>query len=172
MKCSSLFLALLGLLLFTNFKGVSQESSQPQISNPNKIEESRIDKRFEEALKNEIQKEEIQGNDSFWKNFFYMLFVLSFIVSLIFALAWFMKRMVHTRLLQENALSNIKIIDKRSLSPKTMLYIIEAEGKRMVVGESTNGITRLIEKNLASDFSISDQETQESFQKIQNPTKD
>lgn len=165
---------LLPLFALTQFGGFCDEKSNPieiPVDPPQRVDPFQNEKNFEETLKEEIRKEELQGTDNFWKNFFYMLFVLGFIVSLIFAIAWFMKKMVHTRLMQENASSSLKILDKRSLSPKSMLYIIEAEGKQIILGESVNGITKLSEKSLASDFSISDQETQDSFQKMSDEKK-
>jgi len=127
---------------------------------------------LDEMLKEDLLKEGEQIEAPFWKNFLYMLFILSFIVGLIFFLSLMMKKMVTTRLLQENLASIIKVLDKRSLSQKSMLYLIEIEGKQVLVGESINGITKLTEKSLLGDFSMADEETQASMQKIINARKE
>lgn len=121
---------------------------------------------FDEVFQQELKKDEGEGDSHFWKNFIYMLFVLGLLVSMLLFLSWAMKKMVYTRLLQDNATSMIKILDRRSLSPKSMLYVVEVEGKRLILGESLHGVTKLAEKNLASDFSIVDEETQESLKKL------
>jgi len=49
-------------------------------------------------------------------------------------------------------MSVVKIEERRALSPKTLLYVINIEGKRLLVAESQNGITKLSElKNKPED---------------------
>jgi len=46
------------------------------------------------------------------------------------------KKISHGRLRNFNYLKSIKIIEKRPLSPKSMLYLIEVGGKQVLIAES------------------------------------
>ena len=62
----------------------------------------------------------------------------------IIATIWVMRRLLGGRLGGVSSQS-IKIIDRRALSPKTMLYVIEVDGKQAVIAESQLEIKRLME---------------------------
>ncbi|PJD98236.1 MAG: hypothetical protein CK425_00710 [Parachlamydia sp.] len=175
MRLSRILCLLLLCLVGFQFSATCEEVPLPAeipVTSPHTEKRSESTMPLDEVLKEDLLREGEEAEAPFWKNFLYMLFILSFIVGLIFFLTWTMKKMVHTRLLQENIGSSIKILDKRSLSPKSMLYLIEMEGKRVLVGESANGITKLVEKTLSGDFSMEDEETQVSMQKIINAKKE
>ncbi|MBS4168867.1 flagellar biosynthetic protein FliO [Parachlamydia sp. AcF125] len=131
---------------------------------------SALHKKTDAVLLDEAFQQELKAianeNSPFWKNFIYMVFVLGLIVSALLFLSWAVKKIVYTRFLQDNVTSMIKILDRRSLSPKSWVYVVEIEGKQLILGESLNGLTKLAEKNLVADFSIADQETQESFRQL------
>lgn len=93
--------------------------------------------------------------------FFYqllnMLFALVSIILLILIASWILKRMMNTRIQQINTNSRIKIVERRSLTPKTAIYLLEVSDRDIVIAESGNGVTLLsyaTEKPLpqASDF--------------------
>ena len=53
------------------------------------------------------------------------------------ALAFYLfRKLSHTQLQQGNQAKNIKILEKRAISTKSVLYLIEVGGKKMLVGES------------------------------------
>lgn len=81
--------------------------------------------------------------EHFGKNLLQMLITLSIIVSMIFIMTWFLKKILNTRIQQLNTSSNIKILERRSLTPKTTIYLLEIEGKGFIVAESTNGLVSL-----------------------------
>ena len=83
--------------------------------------------------------------DRFLTEFLNMLASLGLIIGLILIAVWFLKRLATTRLQQVNQTSVIKVLDKRMLSPKTMIYLLEIEGTGYVVSESVNGVTRISE---------------------------
>jgi len=92
--------------------------------------------------------EEVIGKPSpetnrFLDEFVNMVATLGLIISLILIIAWFLKRMLNTRQEKENITSIIKVLERRSLSPKSALYLIEIENKTVVIAESMNGITHL-----------------------------
>lgn len=57
---------------------------------------------------------------------------------------WFMRKLSGGRFGSGSGQS-IKIIERKSLSPKTMLYIIEVDGKQAVITESQLEIKRVID---------------------------
>jgi len=93
----------------------------------------------------------------FFQEFIRMLFALGFIIVLIFVAAWIFKRILNQRLKQINITSEIKILERRSLSPKTSVYLLEVMGKGVLIGESPAGIQRL------GDIALSPQEKHVSF---------
>jgi flagellar biogenesis protein FliO len=68
--------------------------------------------------------------------FFKMLFTLIALVILIVVSFYFFKRFSKMKFSSQNQNSNIKIIEKRVLSPKSILYLIEADGKKSLISES------------------------------------
>lgn len=72
-----------------------------------------------------------------------MLATLGLVIGLILIAAWFLKRFANARLEQVNNTSAIKVTERRSLSPKTVLYLLELEGKAILIAESHNGVTSL-----------------------------
>ena len=86
--------------------------------------------------------------DHFTRDLMQMLLTLGMIVGMIFVITWFLKKMLNTRIQQLNTSSDIKILERRSLTPKTAIYLLDVKGKGIIIGESTNGLTRLADFNL------------------------
>lgn len=84
-----------------------------------------------------------QETDRFLSQFVSMLATLGLIIALILFIAWFLKRMVNAKIEGENATSAIQILEKRNLSQRTTLYMIEVNGKGILVAESQNGVASL-----------------------------
>lgn len=78
------------------------------------------------------------GQDRFFDEFMHMLTTLGLIVGVIFLISWFLKKMVNTRIQQANTDSYIKILEKRVLSPRSNLYVLEVYDKHLIVGETMN----------------------------------
>jgi len=57
---------------------------------------------------------------------------------------WFMRKLSGGRFGTGSGQA-IKIVEKKSLSPKTMLYVIEVDGKQTVIAESQLEIKRIME---------------------------
>jgi flagellar biogenesis protein FliO len=93
---------------------------------------------------------ELKGADTvtesrFASEFMHMLIVLGIIIVLLYVSAWMFRRMMTQRMQQMNVTSNIKIVEQRSLSPKSALYIVEVHGKTILISESHNGVKFLSE---------------------------
>lgn len=65
-----------------------------------------------------------------------MMISLVVIVVLLFVSYWFIRRLIQNRLEKGVGNAAIQIIEKRMISPKTMLYIIEVDQKRILIAES------------------------------------
>jgi flagellar biogenesis protein FliO len=87
--------------------------------------------------------EVIETHGSFIGEFFYMLLMLGILISIVMFTSWFLKRMLHSRVEQINAASTIKVLEKRSLSQKTHLYLIEHEGKSLLIAETPTHVVPL-----------------------------
>ena len=68
--------------------------------------------------------------------FFKMILALVVILVLATVAIYLMKTLSQTRIQQGNHYKNIKILEKRSISPKSVLYLIEVGGKKLLIGES------------------------------------
>ena len=66
-----------------------------------------------------------------------MLLTLVFLLSLFIITVWFLKRLIRSRLEKGSGQQKIiQVLEKKMISPNTMLYVIEVEGKRILVAES------------------------------------
>jgi flagellar biogenesis protein FliO len=82
--------------------------------------------------------------------FLKMILTLLALVVGIIGTVWFMRRLSGGRLSGGSSRS-IKILEKKALSPKTMLYVIEVEGKQTVIAESQLEIKRLMTLELLDE---------------------
>lgn len=73
-----------------------------------------------------------QYQTTFWK----MILILFALIGLMIISVWLFKRISKVKITQANAYKTIKILEKRVLSPKSMLYIIEVDGKKIILSES------------------------------------
>ncbi len=74
-----------------------------------------------------------------------MLFSLGVIVVAVITVTYALKKITRKRLEAVNANSSIKVLEKRTLAPKTHLYVIEAHNKTLLIGESPEGLVTLSE---------------------------
>lgn len=82
-------------------------------------------------------------NSKFMNEFFYMLFLLGVLITMVYLAAWFLKRMTSVRAEQLNATSDIQILEKRVLSSKTSLILLEVEGQQILVAETPTTVVQL-----------------------------
>ncbi|MDP1836632.1 MAG: flagellar biosynthetic protein FliO [Chlamydiales bacterium] len=81
--------------------------------------------------------------DSFMAEFFTMIVMLGLTLIGMLIVAWFLKRFLYSRLQQTNSTSGIRISERRTLGPRSMIYLVEIEGSRFIVGETPSGLVRL-----------------------------
>lgn len=80
-----------------------------------------------------------------------MVITLGMVIAVIFALAWIMKRMLNAKVQQENVTSNIKVIERRTISSKSGIYVLEIFDKILVVAESPAGFHYLTSIDVQPD---------------------
>lgn len=113
----------------------------------------------------ELMETPDKHNDRFYVEFFNMLATLGLVIAIILIAAWLLRRLLNTRLEQINTTSIIKIVERRALSPKSAVYLLEIYDKIMVVAETQNGITQLGEFSIPPEAEIS-KKNPLSFEKI------
>ncbi|KPK32475.1 MAG: hypothetical protein AMS24_04140 [Chlamydiae bacterium SM23_39] len=93
--------------------------------------------------KNETNKFDLENNfqekfpkPDFQKAFLKMVLSLIFIIFFACITFWVFKRISKAKMSQANNLKTIKILEKRILSPKTILYLAEYEGTKILISES------------------------------------
>lgn len=96
----------------------------------------------------------VPQDDRFFTELLNMLATLGLILALILFAAWFLKRMMTSRLNQINTSNSIKIVERRVLSQKTMLYVIEYENINVLIAESQNGVAKLAELPIEKERSL------------------
>lgn len=78
-----------------------------------------------------------------------MLFLLGILIAVVYFTAWFLKRLTNVRVEQLNASSNIQIVEKRVLSQRTTLFLLEIDQKQILVAETPTTVVQLqLEKEI------------------------
>lgn len=95
----------------------------------------------------EFEAYENLPDSRFQEEFIKMLVTLGALFILLFGTTWYLKKMTRSRQVQFNQVSNIKIVEQRPLSNKTMLYWIEIDEKKLIVAESTAHVS-ILDKNI------------------------
>jgi len=89
---------------------------------------------------------------NFWNEFTNMVITLALILGTLIVFAWILKRFLSKRVIQVNATSSIRIIERRALSPKTAIYLLDVLGKGIIIGESPAGLNALGELPLETNL--------------------
>lgn len=115
----------------------------------------------EEEPQNELFKDESGNSSRFFQEFLHMLSILGIMIAVLLLAAWSMKRLVAGRMQQGNTTSSIKILERRGLTAKTAIYLIEIDEQRIAIAESSNGATLLFHMK-------SSEPSQPSFEQLIN----
>lgn len=102
--------------------------------------------------------------DRFFYELINMLSTLGLIVGGVLIVAWFLKKILHGKIQQLNGGSLIKVIEHRTLSPRTTIYLLDIKGEGMIIGESMNGVYHLgnFQPDRLSVFPSTDEEIKKS----------
>ncbi len=97
---------------------------------------------------------------SYWKEFIRMMVVLGIILGVVLVIAWLLRNFLNSRVKTINENNIIKLIERRNLSQKSMLYLVEVYQKQYLIGDSASGGVHVIaecdalEKNLTIEPSV------------------
>ena len=80
---------------------------------------------------------------SYESAFIKTIFVLGLLLSLFILTLWIFKKISRGRLKSFNSIKSIKILEKRPLSAKSVLYLIEVSGKQVLIAESQLDVTKV-----------------------------
>lgn len=110
-------------------------------------EEPAQEKTIEKAFKNPFSLEEptpeLVDQSHFMGEFFKMLLILAALITLMYFIAWYMKRMTTVRIDQYNDSSSMKILERRQVSQRTTLFLMEIEGEKIVMAETPTSVVQL-----------------------------
>ena len=72
-----------------------------------------------------------------------MFLSLIAVVVLLAVTFWFLRRLIRSRLRRGVGTESIQILEKKMISPKSMLYLLEVDGQKILLAESHLEIRRL-----------------------------
>jgi flagellar protein FliO/FliZ len=75
--------------------------------------------------------------------FIKMMLTFSVLILLLFGTYWFIRRLIRMRLERGVGTASIQILEKKMISAKTMLYLIEVENKKVLLAESQLEVKRI-----------------------------
>jgi flagellar biogenesis protein FliO len=102
---------------------------------------------------------------NFWGEFVNMIATLVFVLILIVATIWLLKKIMRSRTQTLNRTNGIKILERRPLNQKAALYLIDILGKGVVIAESPAGVHLVTE--LPEDVKV--EALLEQLQEAQKP---
>lgn len=111
------------------------------------------------------QKENLKDFD-YGSDFVNMLISLVFVIGLIILTAFFLKKLMRSRMKHINQANSIRVLERRALNQKASLYLVDVLGKGIVIAESQHGIQLITE--FSSDVNI--QELMETQIKEEKPS--
>lgn len=77
-----------------------------------------------------------KATESYETAFIKTIVVLVGLLVLVVLTIWMFRKISHGRFRGMNVLKSVKILEKRPLSPKSMLYLVEVGGKQVLLAES------------------------------------
>lgn len=92
-----------------------------------------------------IQTAADEGVGNFSEQIGAMFGVLGILLIAVFTIVWMMKYLSNKRLYRQASNSAIKVIERRSMGPKTTIYILEVLDKVLCVAENPTGWSVLAE---------------------------
>ena len=75
--------------------------------------------------------------------FFKMICALALLVALMVLSAYVLRRLIQRRLQRSSSKPAIHVLEKKMLSPKTMLYLVEVEHRKVLIAESHLEVRRM-----------------------------
>jgi len=123
-----LFLTFLSLngLCYAQEAETPAKTQEQHVDKPEKSDESTVEDLFDFG----------EAPVSYKGAFLRMMLTLLGLLALIVVSVWMLRRVSQGKMKQMNSGRSIKVIERRPLSAKSILYLVEIDGKRVVVAES------------------------------------
>ena len=121
---------------------IEQQKGTDSPTPPTKLQQSPDDKESLQDSKG-IEEQNKNFQSAIIKTF---LSIVAFI-ALILLTIWFLRRLAHNRHTFGMKSHSMQILEKRLLSPKTTLYLMEVDGKKVVFSESMMDVKVLYTEN-------------------------
>jgi flagellar biogenesis protein FliO len=96
-----------------------------------------------DPIPQDIPLPELSLSTDYGAAFIKMFLSLIVIVALLVITFLFLRRLVQSRLKRGIGMESIRIIERKMISPKSVLYLIEVDGQKVLIGESHVEIRRL-----------------------------
>ena len=81
----------------------------------------------------------------YWSEFLRMFLTLGIILGSVLIGAYLLKKVLNKKVLTANESYEIKIIERRALSQKANLYLIQVKDKEILISDSASGIQFLVD---------------------------
>ena len=81
--------------------------------------------------------------DNFNALFTRMIITTSLIIILIIATLWAFKKFIRKKIFFSNSQNMVRILESRTLSAKSILYLIEVEKQKILISESHAGVSKI-----------------------------
>ncbi len=136
------------LLIFSPIADSSVFAQVEIQNNESKQAEEVLKEKFPSYIAKELEKTETESDSRFYEEFFKMLLYLGLIIIFLLIVVWFLKKAQGARTSQLNQTSAIKILDSRTLTTKTNIYVLSIYDKIIMIADSVNGVSVLSETSL------------------------
>ncbi len=138
-KVQSLF-----LLFFVSTAALLASGQEPSPNNtPTKTEVQTVTESPTQTSSLSLFESKSQTS-SYEHAFLKMILTLIGLLVLVFGTLWILRKLSHGRIGSFSSLKKIKILEKKPLSPKTVLYLIELGGKQIFLTESQLEVKTLL----------------------------
>jgi flagellar biogenesis protein FliO len=96
-------------------------------------------------LQERYLRAEQEGDSKFYSSFVQMLIYLALLIAVLYAGMYLVKRMLYRQIGHVNASDLIHIVERKILTPRSTLYIVEVKGRSYLLSDSVYG-ARLIKE--------------------------
>lgn len=134
----------ISIFLFTLCYAADNSDTKTKTETKEKVKTERVETKSPSTTPQEA-KVESGGEDPFkafestkgYESTFIRTMVILLCILILVGLAvWMFRRLSHARIRTMNFHKSIKVIEKRPISPKSILYLIEIGGRQILIGES------------------------------------
>jgi flagellar biogenesis protein FliO len=108
---------------------------------------------------NESPPETVFPNENYLASLTKMFFMVLILIALLILTVWLLKKFLNSRMHAASIGKAIQILEQRTISPKSILYLVEVDGEKFLIAESQVQVQKIeslkipIEKNQNAETS-------------------